>query len=226
MDVVFLAFEGVTLQDLVGAHEVLWRAPGVRATLCGVGSNRIVSEGGVALECDSTLGTSTRADMLVVPGGPGVNRLLADHAALERIADIGADARYITSVCTGSLVLAAAGLLEGYRATSHWRYRDLLALGGATPVDARVVRDRSRITGGGITAGIDFGLAIVDELWSRSIAQSIALMMEYDPQSPVGSGSPSAVNPEIVQRTILHTQKNYDERHMLLASRLDRIRTS
>ena len=226
MHVVFLAFENVTLLDLVGAHEVLWRAPGVRASICGVGDNRVVSEGGVVLECDVTLAALASCDMLVVPGGPGVNRLIGDDASLERIARIASTARYVTSVCTGALVLAAAGLLDGYRATTHWRYHDLLALGGATPVQARVVRDRSRITGGGVTAGIDFGLAVVDELWGRAAAQSIALAIEYDPQSPVGRGVPGEVHPDVHAQTFADAQPMHDDRRALLEARAEKSRST
>ncbi len=219
MDILFFAFDDLTLQDLVGAHEVLWRAPGVRASVCGVGDNRVVSEGGITLECDAIFGEGTACDMFVVPGGAGINRLIADEVFLKRLRALGKGAKYVTSVCTGALVLAAAGLLDGYRATTHWRYRDLLTLGGAIPDEARVVRDRNRITGGGVTAGVDFGLATVRELWGTDVAHSIALSIEYDPETPSGAGAPYQGGSNVIEKMMAESQTNHDERHALLSAR-------
>src|SRR5262249_59265382 len=134
-----------------------------------------------------------------VGGGAGVNALLLDDEVLDCVPGRGAAACWVTSVCTGALVLGAAGLLRGYRATTHWLSMDLLAEFGATPVEARVVRDRNRITGGGITAGIDFGLALVAELQGREVAERIQLMMEYDPRPPFDAGSPADAPATLVQ---------------------------
>jgi cyclohexyl-isocyanide hydratase len=129
--------------------------------------------------------------VLCVPGGvPGTFTIMEDDDVLKFLRDKGAKAKYITSVCTGSLVLGAAGLLKGYKATSHWITKDALKALGATPTAGRIVTDRNRITGGGVTAGIDFGLAIAAKLRNDAYAQAIQLYIEYDPQPPFDSGSP------------------------------------
>jgi cyclohexyl-isocyanide hydratase len=132
-------------------------------------------------------------DVLFVPGGlRGSIACMADRQVLDFIADRGQRARYVTSVCTGSLVLAAAGLLKGFRATSHWYVRDLLPLMGATLDHARVVEDRNRITGGGVTAGIDFALTLAARLTDEASAKRVQLVIEYDPQPPFAAGSPES----------------------------------
>jgi cyclohexyl-isocyanide hydratase len=135
---------------------------------------------------------------LFVPGGtPGTISMMKDSEVLDFLADRGSRARYVTSVCTGSLVLGAAGLLKGYKATSHWSTRDLLPLLGAIPVDRRVVEDRNRITGGGVTSGIDFGLVISSRLRSQDYAERLQLLNEYDPHPPFNAGSPKTAGPEV-----------------------------
>jgi cyclohexyl-isocyanide hydratase len=138
-------------------------------------------------------------DILCVPGGPGVNALLSDDGVLDAVAALGQRAAWVTSVCTGALVLGAAGLLQGHRATTHWLSHGLLAELGATPVEARVVRDRNRITGGGVTAGIDFAFTLVAELRGREVAERIALMVEYTPAPPFRTGHPREAPPSLVQ---------------------------
>jgi cyclohexyl-isocyanide hydratase len=135
-----------------------------------------------------------------VPGaGPGTIDAMRDHQLLGFLADRGKRAKYVTSVCTGSLILGAAGLLKGYRATSHWVVRDtVLPLVGATPVNERYVKDRNRITGGGVTSGIDFGLRLVAEFRGEDQARIIQLMGEYDPEPPFQSGSPNTALPQTV----------------------------
>jgi cyclohexyl-isocyanide hydratase len=127
-------------------------------------------------------------DVVCVPGGPGIGALLADRAWLDWLARIGSEAQWVTSVCTGALVLGAAGLLDGYRATTHWLSLELLPLCGAIPVAERVVRDRNRITGGGVTAGLDFALTLAGLFVGDSTAQKIQLLMEYQPQPPFPVG--------------------------------------
>lgn len=137
-------------------------------------------------------------DVLFVPGGlEGSIAVMDDPTVIGFLADRGARARYVTSVCTGSLVLGAAGLLNGYNATGHWYIRDMLSLMGATPVKARVVRDRNRITGGGVTAGIDFGLEISRELHGEEHTKHFALVLEYDPDPPIKAGTPEQAGPDI-----------------------------
>jgi cyclohexyl-isocyanide hydratase len=148
----------------------------------------------------------TDLDVLCVPGGPrGTAEMLADEDVLRFVADRGARARYVTSVCTGSLILGAAGLLRGYKAASYWAVRDVLSTFGAVPVEARVVEDRNRITGGGITAGLDFGLLLSARLRGEETARLQELILEYDPQPPFRSGSILTARPETVTlaRTVL-----------------------
>lgn len=136
-------------------------------------------------------------DVLFVPGGvPGTQKMMEDEEVLEFLKDRAATARFVTSVCTGSLILGAAGLLKGYQATSYWSVRDKLSHFGAIPVDQRVVVDRNRITGGGVTAGLDFGLQVVSLLRSKIYAEAVQLYLEYDPQPPFQSGSPQTAPKE------------------------------
>jgi len=133
----------------------------------------------------------TEADVLFVPGGlSGTTTMMEDDDVVDFLRSRGTRSRYVTSVCTGSLLLGAAGLLKGKRATSHWYTRDLLPLFGATPTNDRVVLDGNVITGGGVTAGIDFGLALVARLRGEDTAKFIQLLLEYDPQPPFKAGSP------------------------------------
>ena len=136
-------------------------------------------------------------DIICVPGGSaGTLAAMQDEATIAFLRDRGSRAKYVTSVCTGSLVLGAAGLLRGYRATSHWAARDVLQVFGAEPVDARVVTDRNRITGGGVTAGLDFGLTLVAQLRDETYARALQLLAEYQPAPPFNSGTPAAAGPE------------------------------
>jgi len=185
-----LVFPDLTQLDLTGPYEVFSRAPGMRVVLVGTRPGPIRSEWGLSLGTDCTLDEAPPLDVLCIPGGVGVNALLPDDAVLDFVARRGASAAWVTSVCTGALVLGAAGLLRGYRATTHWLSLDLLPEFGAIPTEARVVRDRNRITGGGVTAGIDFALTLVAELRGREVAERIQLMLEYDPEPPFRSGSP------------------------------------
>jgi cyclohexyl-isocyanide hydratase len=139
-------------------------------------------------------------DVICVPGGPGQVELMTDEETLGFLRQQAERARYVTSVCTGSLVLGAAGLLKGYRATCHWLSLDQLALFGATPVKERVVFDRNRVTGGGVTSGIDFGLALAAELIGAEAAKAIQLQIEYDPDPPFAAGSPETAEPAVVER--------------------------
>ncbi|AXC50657.1 DJ-1/PfpI family protein [Paracoccus suum] len=140
-------------------------------------------------------------DVLFIPGGTiGTNACMTDPEVLEFVADRGSRAKWVTSVCTGSLVLAAAGLLQGYDATSYWAVADLLPLMGARPVDGRVVRDRNRMTGGGVTAGLDFGLTLAAELMGEEAARRVQLVLEYAPEPPFRNGTPDEAGPESTAR--------------------------
>jgi cyclohexyl-isocyanide hydratase len=139
-------------------------------------------------------------DVLCVPGGFGIEFLFEDAATLDFLRRQAAGARWVTSVCNGALVLGAAGLLDGYRSACHWQWLSYLPRFGALPVAERIVRDRNRISGGGVTAGIDFGLALAAELAGEEAARTIQLALEYDPQPPFGAGSPEGAGPELVER--------------------------
>ena len=185
-----LLFENATQLDLTGAYEVFARMPDTRVSLLASTLEPVRTEWGLTITPDLALSDAPRFDVICVPGGWGVNALLADQALLDFLRVQGESARYVTSVCSGALLLGAAGLLRGYRATTHWMSLDLLQLLGALPVAERVVRDRNRITGAGVTAGIDFALVLAAELFGDAEAQRIQLAIEYDPHPPFDSGSP------------------------------------
>jgi len=196
----FLLFPRLTQLDLTGPYEVLSRMPETEAHLVGKTLDPVRSDRGLALLPTTTLEACPPLDLLCVPGGPGVNEVMTDAVWLDFIRRKAAGARYVTSVCTGSLVLAAAGLLRGKRAACHWAARDALARLGAEPVDARVVVDGKVITGGGVTAGIDFALAVAAELHGRETAEAIQLMVEYDPHPPFDAGSPARAGAAVLAR--------------------------
>ena len=190
IDVAFLVFPNVQQLDLTGPYEVFASLPGTRIHLVWKRREQVTSSTGLPLQPTTTLDDCPALDVLCIPGGAGVNALLEDAEVLEFVRAQAASVRYLTSVCTGSLVLGAAGLLRGRRATTHWFSHDLLARLGAVPVHARVVRDGNVITAGGVTAGIDFGLTLVAELAGRAEAEAIQLALEYSPEPPFGAGAP------------------------------------
>jgi cyclohexyl-isocyanide hydratase len=192
LSVGMLLFEGVTQLDLTGPYEIMARMPNTKVSLIAERAAPVRTEWGMMIGADASFADAPPIDVLVVPGGWGVDAQLENAAVLAFIAERGARARYVTSVCSGALLLGAAGLLAGYRATTHWLSLDLLAQFGATPVKERVVRDRNRITGAGVTAGIDFGLVLAAELYGAEVAQRIQLAVEYRPDPPFDSGSPSS----------------------------------
>ncbi|HAK33965.1 MAG TPA: DJ-1/PfpI family protein [Pantoea sp.] len=194
-----LLFPDVTQLDLTGPFEVFARTPDVVCHLIWKEKQPVRSDRGLTLLPDCDFSDCPPLDVICVPGGPGQIALMSDSETLCFLRRQAEQAQFITSVCTGSLVLGAAGLLRGYRATSHWSSRDQLALLGAEPVDARVVRDRNRLTGAGVTSGIDFALTLVAELRGQDVAQAIQLQMEYDPEPPFNAGSPHSALPEQVE---------------------------
>jgi cyclohexyl-isocyanide hydratase len=201
LSVGIVLFEGVTQLDLTGPYEVLARMPNTRVSLLASSMTPVRSEWGLTFTPDLAFASSPQLDVICVPGGWGVNALLTDDTVLDFLRVQGERARYVTSVCSGALLLGAAGLLRGYRATTHWMSLDLLQLFGATPIAERVVRDRNRITGAGVTAGIDFSLVLAAELFGVSVAQGIQLAIEYQPSPPFDSGSPRTA-PEHVREAV------------------------
>jgi cyclohexyl-isocyanide hydratase len=194
-----LLYPGLTQLDLTGPYELLHRIPNSEVHLVWKDTAPVRADSGIALVPDTTFDACPRLDLVFAPGGNGQLPLMTDPAILGFLRDHGATARYVTAVCTGSLLLGAAGLLEGYRATSHWAFVDLLKVFGATPAPGRVVVDRNRITAGGVTAGIDFGLRIVAELAGERLAKAVQLGLEYDPEPPYRSGHPDVADPELVR---------------------------
>ena len=193
-----LLFPNVTQLDAMGPAQVLSRLPGARMHMIWKSRDPVATDSGFAVLPTTTFADCPQLDVICVPGGMGQVALMNDEETLAFLRRQAAGARYITSVCTGSLVLAAAGLLKGYRSACHWSVRDELAAFGAVPVADRVVRDRNRLSGGGVTAGIDFGLTLAAELAGEQTAKAIQLMMEYDPKPPFDSGSPEKAGPELV----------------------------
>jgi len=201
LEIAMLLYPGLTLLDLIGPQTVFsWFA---NIHLVWKTKDLVISDTGIGIQPSATFQTCPRElDVLFVPGGFGQNAIMGDGEVLAFLADRGGRARCITSVCSGSLLLGAAGLLKGYRATSHWAAREGLSAFGAEPVDARVVVDRNRITGGGVTAGIDFGLVLLAKLRGDEAAKLTQLAMEYDPEPPFNSGSPRNAGPAIVEQAM------------------------
>ncbi|CAH2600113.1 Isonitrile hydratase [Rhodovastum atsumiense] len=194
-----LLFPDLTQLDLTGPYEVFRKTPGIVTHLLAPGLEPVRAESGLRLLPDTTFADCPPLDVICVPGGPGVNAAMEDEELLRFLRAQATGARYVTSVCTGALVLGAAGLLQGRRATTHWTVHDLLAAFGAIPVQERVVRDGNLVTGGGVTAGIDFALTLVAELLGASVAQSVQLGLEYAPAPPFQAGTPQTAPAEILQ---------------------------
>ena len=190
ISIAFLLYPNVTQLDLTGPAQFLARLGNQTIDLVWKDRNPVPTDCGFSIMPTATFGDVRTADILCVPGGPGSMDVMEDEQSLAWIAAVAADARWVTSVCTGSLILAAAGLLEGYRATSHWAWREYLPLFGAELVEERFVFDRNRITGGGVTAGMDFGLALTAAIRGEEFAKAVQLALEYDPSPPFDSGSP------------------------------------
>lgn len=195
--IVFALYPGVTHLDFTGPHQVLVRTPNAKVIAASMGAQDIEAEG-LTFSNLADLAQVDRCDVLCVPGGFGTTDAMLDQAFMAQIRRLGATATYLTSVCTGSLILGAAGFLTGKRATSHWAWRDQLAEFGAIVSDERVVRDGNLFTGGGVTAGIDFALVLLNEMAGRDFAESIQLGLEYAPAPPFNSGRPELARPEVL----------------------------
>jgi cyclohexyl-isocyanide hydratase len=196
--VVFALFPQVTQLDFTGPAEVFARLPGARLTLATVAGGTLETESGITFAGIRPLADVTECALLCVPGGYGTIAAMEDAAYLDALRRLSAKARYVTSVCTGSLLLGAAGLLSGKRAACHWAWRDLLTTFDAVADPGRVVRDGRVFTGGGVTAGIDMALTVVAEIAGRDFAESLQLGLEYAPEPPFAAGRPEIARPEIV----------------------------
>lgn len=198
--IVFAIFPGVTQLDFTGPHQVFSALPGAEIIVASVDGGAIECNG-FAFSGLRRLADIPECDVICVPGGRGTTDIaIKDEAFLGELRRLAASARYVTSVCTGSLALGAAGLLRGKRATSHWAWRDQLALFGAIPDPGRVVRDGNILTGGGVTAGIDFALTLIAEMAGADMAQAIQLGIEYAPAPPFDAGTPETAPPAILAR--------------------------
>jgi cyclohexyl-isocyanide hydratase len=196
-----LLYPNMYALDLVGPHAFLSGLMNVKVHLLWKDLRPVMTVNDLQLVPTTTLSDCPKdLDVLFVPGGtPGTVAMMRDDEVLTFLADRGHRARYVTSVCTGSLVLGAAGLLKGYRATSHWNTRDILPLLGAIPVEQRVIEDRNRITGGGVTSGIDFGLVIASRMRDEQYARMLQLVNEYDPHPAFSAGTPKEAGPVLTE---------------------------
>jgi len=193
----FLIYPDVTQLDATGPAEILSRVPGAVIHMIWKTLDPVLSDAGFSILPTDTFESCPDLDVLCVPGGLGQVPLMGDEEVLGYLKRQGEQARYVTSVCGGSLILGAAGLMKGYKAACHWAFRDLLPTFGAKPVAKRIVVDRNRISGGGVTAGIDFGLALAAELADEGTAKTIQLFVEYDPRPPFDAGTPEKAGPEL-----------------------------
>ena len=215
-------FPGFELLDLAGPLDVFARAPETRTLAIAASRDLVAPDLAPSVLPDHSFADAPEFDVLFVPGGHGLSAALQDDVLLDFVARRGAAAHEVTSVCTGALILGAAGLLRGKRATTHWRYLDLLALAGAIPTSERVVEDGNVITGAGVTAGIDFGFVLVARMHGDAVAKRLQLGLEYDPAPPFRAGHPSVAAPEDAHEYVRQTQPRYDERRALVESAVKR----
>lgn len=193
-----LVFPAMTQLDMTGPLQVFTALPDSQVHLLWKTRDPIDTDGALRLLPTTTLAECPKLDIICVPGGYGVLDLMADQEVLSFLRTQGEQAQFIGSICTGSLVLGAAGLLHGRKATTHWGWTDLLVPFGAIPTPGRVVRDGNILTGGGVTAGIDFGLTMVAALAGQEVAERIQLGIEYAPAPPFNAGTPETARPELV----------------------------
>jgi len=211
LPIVFALYPGVTQLDFTGPLEVLERLPGASIVLAAVRGGELAA-GSIRFAGVRPLGEVKECALLCVPGGFGCSAAMADPEYLGSLRRLASRARYVTSVCTGSLLLGAAGLLHGRRAACHWAFRELLPLFGAIPDTRRVVRDGNLITGGGVTAGIDMALTVSAEIAGGDHAQAVQLAMEYAPEPPFAAGRPETARPEIIAAVRRRFERTWPER--------------
>jgi cyclohexyl-isocyanide hydratase len=207
-----LVFPMMTSLDILGPFEVLARAPDCQAELVWKDREPVRGDTGLTLIPHRSFADAPQYDVLIVPGGPGQTPLMEDDAVLQFLRDQAQGAGLITSVCTGSLLLAAAGLLQGHKSTCHWLSIDQLALFGVEICPDRVVVDGDRVTGAGVTSGLDFAFTVLAKLRGEEAAKTLQLLLEYDPAPPFDSGHPRVATPELVQKVRAMAQKMLQER--------------
>jgi transcriptional regulator GlxA family with amidase domain len=200
MRIAILIFERLTALDAIGPYEVLSRLPGAELSFVAKepGPKR-TETGALGVQADLALAELPAADVVLVPGGKGNRPLMADPEVLGWLRGVHESSTWTTSVCTGALVLGAAGILDGKRATTHWAFLDRLPELGAEPVSERVVEDGKVITAAGVSAGIDMALTLAARIAGDEVAEAIQLGIEYDPQPPFDAGSPSKASPEVIE---------------------------
>lgn len=198
--IVFPIFNRMTHLDFTGPHQVFSGVSDAQITVASIGGRDIAAAGGLVFSGLADLSKVESCDVLCVPGGSGTSAAIVDKAYMREVRRLASGAKYLTSVCTGSFVLGAAGLLHGKRAATHWTKRELLPSLGAIVSEDRVVRDGNVITGGGVTAGIDFALAVVAEIFGQETAEEVQLRYEYAPAPPFQTGRPDEAPPELVSR--------------------------
>jgi putative intracellular protease/amidase len=196
--IVEVIYPGMTQLDFTAPHTVFGRLPNTEVIVASLAGGPVESDGGLTFAGTRAMAEIPRCDLLFFPGGLATTDVINDLAFMAEVRRLAAGARYLTSVCTGSLILAAAGLLRGKRAACHWAWRDLLPMFGAIPDASRVVRDGNIFTGGGVTAGIDFALTVAAELAGEDFAQWVQLTLEYAPAPPFEAGRPEIAPPHIL----------------------------
>jgi cyclohexyl-isocyanide hydratase len=224
VEIGLLLFPQLTQLDLTGPFEVLARLPDARVHLVWQDTQSVVSDRGMTLSPTVSFDDCPQLDVIVVPGGFGVQAQLMDDTTLRFLRDQATGARWVAAVCTGSLILGAAGLLRGYQATTHWAYVGLLDAFGALPTSGRVVIDRNRITGGGVTAGIDAALVMAAQLFGEDVAKDIQLQIEYAPDPPFQSGHPTTAEKATLTRVRQSLAPLLEERRRVVqeaAAKLD-----
>jgi transcriptional regulator GlxA family with amidase domain len=199
MRIAILLFEGVTPLDVVGPYDVLARFPGTDVTCVAVNAGPVETDAGLSIVAGTSLQSLRDPEILVVPGGLGVDDAICDRELIDWIRSAYPGSTWTTSVCTGALLLGAAGVLEGVRATTHWNHLHRLEEYGAIPINERVVRHGKIVTAAGVSAGIDMGLELGRILSGDLVAQAVQLSMEYDPQPPFDSGSPAKAPAGVVE---------------------------
>lgn len=211
MDIVFLFYEGMTALDLVGPHEILSRLPGAKVWHVSAAPGLVHSDSNLILTAEHALSEVLRADVLVVPGAGNATSLSKHPEILAWLRKIHETTTWTTSVCTGSLILGAAGILSGKRATTHWAALDRLQIWGAVPVQDRIVQDGKVMTAAGVSAGIDMALTLTAMIAGQGFAESMQLGIEYDPQPPFDVGSPEKANPAILEGLRAHMTASFED---------------
>ena len=221
--IVFPLFPGGLALDFTGPHMVFSRLPDARVLLASKEGGQIQAEGGITISGLCRLSEIEACDILCVPGGGGVNEVIRDEVFLSELRRLAGSARFVTSVCTGSLALGAAGLLRGKRAACHWYAREFLAAFGAIPDSKRVSWDGNTITSGGVTAGIDFALSLAAELAGRETAEAIQLQIEYAPKPPFNAGTPETAPARVVAHVRSQYAASVEQRRAAVALAVQRL---